>query len=476
MRAVITVNRSSRHALAVLGVLPLILSACADFSGDGGMEPVSKHVSAEIGAETKKITSKQDAEATQERVKALLAQPLTAESAAQVALLNNRGLQARYNFLGISEAAFVEASIPPNPTISIERIAGTGFVEIDRRLAINLLSLLTLPARKDIAEKQFRAMQYKTIESTFRTAAETRRLYYKAVAAQQFVRYFEQARLSADAAADLTRRLGQTGASSRLAQARAASFYVEISTRLARARLSARLQREALTRALGLWGADAAYTLPDTLPPLPESLPAEEQVEVEAIKRRVDLMAARLDLDATARALGLTEATRFVSALDLAGISRYEKVDGESSYPKGFDIVIQIPIFDMGEVNVRKANESYMLAVNRFAEMAINVRSEARAANQTYRAAYDITREYQSQVLPLRQIVNEQVLLQYNGMLVDAFELLATARESIASNAAAIETLRDFYLAEIDYRSAIIGGGTGGFSFENLASTAGGGE
>lgn len=473
--ATIIVPRAPRAFVAV-GFLSSLLGACANFSGDGGMEPVSKHVSAELGADAKKIASKADAEAIRERVKALLENPLTAESAVQIALLNNRGLQARYNFLGISEAAFVEASIPPNPTISIERIAGTGFVEIDRRLAINLLSLLTLPARKDIAENQFRAMQFKTIESTFRVAAETRRAYYKAVAAQQFVRYFEQAKLSADAAADLTRRLGETGASSKLAQARAASFYVEISTRLARARLAARLQREMLTRALGLWGADVLYKLPDALPPLPGSLPSEEEVEVEAIKRRVDLMAARLDLDATARALGLTEATRFVSALDLAGISRYEKVDGESSYPKGFDIVIQIPIFDLGEVNVRRASESYMLAVNHFAELAINVRSEARAANQTYRATYDITREYQNQVLPLRQVVNEQVLLQYNGMLVDAFELLGTARESIASNAAAIEALRDFYLAEIDYKAAIIGGGSDGLAFESLAGAPNGGE
>ncbi len=473
--AAIIVPRAAR-AFVVVGLLSSLLGACANFSSDGGMEPVSKHVSAELGADAKKIASKADAEAMRERVRALLEQPLTAESAVQIALLNNRGLQARYNFLGISEAAFVEASIPPNPTISLERIAGTGYVEIDRRLAINLLSLLTLPARKDIAENQFRAMQFKTVESTFRVAAETRRAYYKTVAAQQFVRYFEQAKLSADAAADLTRRLGQTGASSKLAQARAASFYVEISSRLARARLAARLQREALTRVLGLWGADVAYKLPDTLPPLPESLPSEEEVEVEAIKRRVDLMAARLDLDATARALGLTEATRFVSALDLAGISRYEKVDGESSYPKGYELVIQIPIFDLGEVNVRRASESYMLAVNHFAELAINVRSEARAANQTYRATYDITREYQNQVLPLRQIVNEQVLLQYNGMLVDAFELLGTARESIASNAAAIEALRDFYLAEVDYKAAIIGGGSGGLAYESLAGTPSVGE
>ena len=50
------------------------------------------------------------------RVKQLLAKPLTAASAVQIALLNNRGLQAAYNELGISEAQMVEASLPPAPT------------------------------------------------------------------------------------------------------------------------------------------------------------------------------------------------------------------------------------------------------------------------------------------------------------------------------------------------------------------------
>ena len=65
------------------------------------------------------------------RVKALLRQPLSADRAVQIALLNNRGLQAAYNALGLAEAAMVQASLPPNPTFSLERIAGGGALEIE---------------------------------------------------------------------------------------------------------------------------------------------------------------------------------------------------------------------------------------------------------------------------------------------------------------------------------------------------------
>ncbi len=456
----------------VVGLTMLALGGCASFSEDGGMAPVTSHVSAEIGKDTAKLSNEADVQAVRERVSALLKQPLTPDSAVQIALLSNRGLQAEFNALGISEAAFVEASLPPNPTFSFERITGGGTLDIERRIIVNLLALLTLPVRRDIAESRFRAGQYKAIEATFRLAAETRRAYYRAVASQQLVDYLVQARLSADAAADLTRKLGETGASSKLNQARAGSFYAEISNQLARARLAASSEREALTRALGLWAADANYTLPGTLPALPETIEKLDQVEADAIRRRVDLIAARVELDATARALGLTDATRFVSLLELSGIFNYERSGGESSRPLGFELAIQIPLFDFGEVGVRRAREVYMQSVNRLVEKAVDIRSEARATFRTFHASYDIAHQYQTNILPLRKIVNEEALLQYNGMLIDVFELLTTVRESVASSIAAIEARRDFFIAEVDLQTAIIGGGGAAMPRDGTALTA----
>ncbi|QRG06881.1 TolC family protein [Xanthobacter dioxanivorans] len=442
--------------------LALLLGGCVTFTPDGGMAPVANQVSAETGGQVVKVTSEEEAAMVRARVTVLLSRPLDARAALQIALLNNRGLQAQYNALGISEAAYVAASLPPNPSFGVERLNGGGELDVERRLVANILALLTLPARSEIAGIQFEAARQRAIEATFRTAAEARRAYYRAVAARQTETFLEKARLTADAAADLTVKLGETGAATKLDQARASAFYAEVSNELAQARLRSATDREALTRQLGLWGSDIGYKLPAQLPRLPGRIRTASQVEMEAVRKRTDLIAARLELDAMAKSLGLTQATRFVSLLEGGYRGNYQRADGETLRPQGFELEVQVPIFDLGETNVRRAQETYMQAVNHLMEKAVNVRSEARGAYVTYRASYDIARQYQAKILPLRKTINEQALLEYNGMLMDVFELLTTERESIDSNVAAIAAQRDFFLAEVDFQTAIIGGGAGG--------------
>ena len=108
---------------------------------------------------------------------------------------------------------------------------------------------------------------------------------------------------------------------------------------------------------------------------------------------------------------------------------------------------------------MRQAEQTYMLALNRLAEKAVNVRSEARDAYRTYRSTYDIASQYRREILPLRKIISDETLLRYNGMLVDVFTLLAEARQQILSTVAAIEAKRDFWIAKTDLQVAIVGGG-----------------
>jgi outer membrane protein TolC len=436
-----------------------LLGGCAKFSPDGGMGVVADHVSAEIGRNAVKIASPSEASAAKRRVEVILSKPLTADAAVQVALLNNRGLQAEYNTLGIAEADFVEASLPPNPTVSFERISAPGDLETERRVVANILALFLLPARRDIAMMGYEAARFRAIEATFRLAAETRRAYYRVVAASQTVRFLEQAQIAADAAAALTRKLGETGAATKLDQARAGAFHAEISNQLAQARMRAGSEREALTRLLGVWGSGIDYKLPSALPNLPVKLPSSGEIEATAIRKRVDLIAARLELDRLARSLGLTRANRFVSVLELSGISARRRSDAENARPIGFELAIEIPIFDLGEVKVRRARETYMQAVNRLIQRAVDARSDVRSAYQTLRGTYDISRAYRTQILPLRKIISEQALLAYNGMLIDVFDLLTTSRESIVATIAAIAAKRDYFIAMVDFQAATIGGG-----------------
>ena len=100
-----------------------------------------------------------------------------------------------------------------------------------------------------------------------------------------------------------------------------------------------------------------------------------------------------------------------------------------------------------------------MAAVHRLIEKAVNVRSEAREAYTGYRGAYDIAMHFQREILPLRQIINDEMLLHYNGMLKDLFSLLTDTKARIAANIQAIDATRDYWLAKVDLHVALVGGG-----------------
>ena len=453
--------------------LSILVSACASFSPDGGMSLVQDRAGGELGKDVVKIRSQADAAEAEARVNALLAKPMTADSAVQIALLNNRGLQAAYNDLGISEAEMVEASVPPAPTVSLARLTGAE-LEIERQIVQNVLALLTLPRRREIAEDRFHQAQVRAVEATLKTAADARRAYYRAVAASQIVTFLEQARLSAESISDLAKKLGETGAMPKLDQAREHAFYAEVSAQLALARLRQRSEREQLNRALGLWGEQTKYRLPGSLKGLPAP-PKSLDVETLAVTSRVDLEIARMELAILAKELGLTHATRFIDALEVSGLSRFERRGDEQTPRRGLEASFQIPIYDFGEARTRRAEEIYMRAVNRLIEKAVNVRSEARAAYTTYRGAYEIARHFDKEILPLREIISQQELLNYNGMLTDLFALLTDARARITANVQGIEAKRDFWLAKVDLSTAILGGRGGDSGAEPMetASTAG---
>jgi outer membrane protein TolC len=443
------------------------LGGCAKFSADGGMAEVATGVRQETGKDVAKISDAADVERTRQRVGALLAAPLSADAAVQVALLNNRGLQAAYNDLGITEAAYVQASLPPNPGISLMQVGGTGVANFEARLAEDILSLLTLPRRTDIAASEFERGRYLAIEATLRLAADTRRAYIRAVASRQQIGFLEQARGTVDAAARLVSKLGETGGGDQLDQAELAAFYAELSAQLGQARLTARRDRETLVRLMGLWGSNVDFALPAELPPLPAQPDTVANVEAEAIRRRLDLRSAHHEVETMAKTLRLTEATRYVSMLQLAGIANNESANPRTNSNTdiargGAQIDLRIPIFDTGEARTRSARETYMRAVNLLAEKAVNVRSEARIAYETYRGTYDIARFWQDRVLPLRQIASQEIMLRYNnaitageGMRVDLFKYLTDARTRIAANASALDARRDFFVADADLQAAL---------------------
>lgn len=446
-----------RPAAAVAGFLAL--AACRTFSPDGGLDVAAGVARHELHADIVALRTPEDAAAAQARVAALLKRPLTANTAAQIALLNNPGLQAAYNELGIAEAVMVRESLPPNPSVSISRLSGSIETEIARQIVANILALATLPARSEIAATRFRQAQLTAALATLRVAEDAQRAFYRAVAARQVAGLLAESHDSAGTTVQLAERLRESGAMNKLDLAREQLFQADLTTQLASARLRAQSEREKLIRVLGLLGGQD-IRLPDRLPLLPRQAHMRHAVEQEAVWRRVDLQIARLELETLARSYGLTKATRFVNVLDAGYADKItkHKETGETTRDRGFTVEFELPIFDFGETRLREAEQSYMKALNELANQAHVARSQARDAYRRYRTSYDVATHYQREVLPRRKTISDELMLRYNAMQIDVFTLLADARQSIAARVAAVEAQRDFWLASTDLAAAISGG------------------
>ena len=432
--------------------LGLLLAGCASVAPERAFEASAAAAQARTGVDARLLRSDADRQALQTEIDTLLQAPLTQDAAVRIAALNHPGLQATYWEAGIAQADVAQAARLRNPGFGFSRMDGGGNRETERSVSIDLAGLLTMPLRQRMAARRLD-------ETTLRVAAAiehhvnaTRRAWIEAVAARQTVAYARQVADAADASSALMARMTQAGNASALDLARESAFHAEAGAGVLRADRVANAAREHLTRQLGLWGAQALYTLPERLPDLPAA-PAElTGIERTALSQRLDVQAARAAAAGTAADLGLTRTTRFVNVLDLGYADKRETGEPKSD---GYEIGLELPLFDWGGARVARAEAVYMQSLGQVAAIAVNARSEARAGYLGYRASYDVARHYRDQVIPLRKQIADETLLRYNGMLASPFELLADAREQAGAVHATIEALKDFWLAQVDLETAI---------------------
>jgi outer membrane protein TolC len=430
-----------------------LLGGCASFSQDGGFAPVESDTRAQIRKDVIWARDETTRKSVQNRVDALLAKPLSADDAVQIALLNNPGLQAAFNALGIAESDWVAAQRLPNPVLSIGRFTRGSEEEWERSLHVNLARLLTLPMRADIEQRMFEQTRRSLTLEVLRLAADTRKAWFSAVAASESAQAQRQAMEAAEAGAELARRMAAVGNWSKLKQAREQSFYADTALAVARAEQAKTQTRERLVRLLGV--ADPARVkLPVRLPDLPASVPPLPEVEQQAMGSRLDLQMVKLESEALAKNLDLTRRTRFINVLEF-GIAN--NISNEEQMQHGYEISFELPLFDWGQSRVVAAESRYRQMLERARETAINARSEVREAHAMLQSQYAVARHVRNEVLPLKQRISEENVLRYNGMLIGVFELLADARAQLAAVNSAIESSRDFWLAEADLQMALVG-------------------
>src|SRR6266571_2369627 len=399
----------------------------------------------------------QDAEA-QAAVASLLRHPLTADAAVQVALLNNRNLQATYEELGIAQADLVEAGLLRNPIFTFERRLPGQALEAD--LLKEFIDILLLPLRKRIAAAQFEAAKLRVGHEILKTAAEVRAAFYEHQGDQQLVDLRKTVAEATERSAETALQMHEAGNLKSLDLATEQASHAQAKIELAKAQSEATQSREKLNKLMGAFDEQTNWTIAARLPELPGSEVSISQLESRAIQQRLDLAANRQEFIALARSLGIARADAILEHAEVG--AHYEReISGE--YAVGPSVNVPIPIFNQGQAAFARAESKLRQSQQRYLGLAADIRSDVRSARDRMLLARQQVEYFKSTALPTRTRVTEESQLEYNAMQLGPFQLLQAKQEEVKTGADSVEALRDYWVARAELEKAVGGSLSGKF-------------
>ena len=444
---------------STLAAAILVLAGCASVNIDETVADTNNANSTFTGGKLELSRTDQQRQARSKLSKELLAKPLSMDDAVQLALTNSPAVQT---LLAQSWADMAQANQNgriANPLFTFERVRFGDELEIGRLLSFGLLDFLTLPRRISIARGKIAQTQVQLTSSVVDQVTQVRQAWVRAVAAGQSLAYAVQVNTTAQASAELARRMQQVGNFNKLQRARQQVFYADATAQLASSQHAATAAREELTRLLGLTDEQAGQLkLPERLPDLPKEARQSAAVSATATEQRLDVQMARMQLDVAGKSQGLNLLSSLVDVeLGIRRDTVFDNAAGTSTPRRGYELGIRLPIFDWGSAKRDAMNAQSLAAANRYEGTVRGASSQLRESYSAYRTAYDVAKHYRDEIVPLRKTMAEENVLRYNGMLIGVFELLADNRDQISSVIAAINAYQQFWLADAALSASLTG-------------------
>ncbi len=444
-----------RFSKAVAACLTLLLAGCASLDTDTGFGEVSDAIAEKLDKRVHWRQGTPEDDEVAGAVAAMLRNTLSADEAVQIALLNNRQLQAAYEELGVAQANLVQAGLLRNPIFDAAATfpLDGGVVDLELALVQDFLDIFAIPLRKRVARSQFESAKLRATAAVMDLAARTRAAFYRLQAATQMLEMRQQVAQATTASLDAMTRLKAAGNVRELDVDSERLLHERAKLDLATAELAVIEAREDLNRLMGLWGTDTVWQIETRLPDLPAEPIAVDEVESQAVTNSIDLAILRQDIETLAARLGLKEATALLPELEAGAVA--ERDDRE--WEVGPAISFPIPIFDQGQA--RRAAARFELAGKQQAyySRAVETRSAARSARQKLLVARHIAERYRDVLLPLEARVAAATQLQYNAMQVGVFQLLAAKERQITAGEGFIRALRDYWLARTEFGHVLNG-------------------
>jgi outer membrane protein TolC len=442
-------------SIAVLAVL----SGCASVNIDQSIERSNNETKSTSGTSAQLLRTT-DAIATRDsQVAELLKSPLSQQAAVQLAIINSPALQTKLAERWGEMAQAAQGGRIANPILTLERLRFLDELEFGRILAFGLLDLVTLPQRNKIATARIAQAELQITSDVVGLISQVRMAWVASLAASESLMYAKQVYESAQASAELAKRMQSVGNFNRLQRARQQVFYADAAAQLLASQQTATATREGLIRLLGLKDNQiSALQLPERLPDLPKAFLTPDAVSKALTNQRLDVRMAQSQLDAAGKSQGLTLLTSLTDVeLGVRRDTVKDAVEGTSNTRKGYELSIRLPIFDWGDAQRASMNAMTLAAANRLDAVLTSAGSDLRESYAAYRTAYDLSRHYRDEVLPLSKVIAEENGLRYNGMFIGVFELLADHRSQINTVKAAISAQQQFWQADAALQATLLG-------------------
>ena len=389
------------------------------------------------------------------KVDSLLKAKLTVDEAVQIALLNNRDLQAVYSDLGVAQADLVQAGLLNNPIFeaAVKFPTSGGQANLELTTVMNFLDVFYMPLRKRVATARFDEAKLRVTGTVLDFAARARTAFYLHLATEQMIELRQTIVQALNASLEVARRLNEAGNITDLDLARERALTEAGKLALRSAEIAVRQSREQLNDLMGFWGRNTEWQSDGHLPDISEQPMPTEDIERVALSRSIDLSHARQRILVAGEQLGFNKTTALIPEVGFGPFAERN----EGAWEVGPVLEFPIPLFDQGQARVGRSAAELRRTQQEYYALAVRVRSTARAVRDRVEGFRDRALYYRDILLPLHERIVNESQLQYNAMQLGPIQLLRAREQQIETAVAYVEALRDYWLARGDLGQILSG-------------------
>ena len=343
--------RGSRFSIFALS----LLSACTRIAPQRGFDEVKLTIAQRLDKDVVWSWDESPNEDVNDQIRSILSQTLTADSAVQLGLLNNAGLQASLEELGTAQADLVQATLIRNPIVGANLKLRSGSpAKVELSLMQDLLSLAYLPLRNQIGAQGFEAAKLRAVITILDLAAEIRRAFYSAQRDTAEVGLRRSVLQALEASSDLASRMYAAGNITLLQRDSELAEKEVAKLALASSEVRSAVSREELNALFGAWGSQTDWKIDPKLPEPPNEAVGGNDIEARAIERSLDLAIAKVELTVATAEVQMARPLSVLSDSSVGPVA--EREDG--SWYGGPSVEIPLPFFDQGGAAVFRAHNS----------------------------------------------------------------------------------------------------------------------